>query len=148
MTSLMTPLRQKEIMGIIPHRPPFLWVDEITELEPGRSAKGTCFADPSYDFFAGHFPGKPIMPGVLIIEAMAQAAIMLFCKDKNAPSGKEASYYLASVKVRFLNPVYPGDQLRLTVEPIKIVSGAAIVKAAAQVGDKEVASGELSFSVK
>jgi 3-hydroxyacyl-[acyl-carrier-protein] dehydratase len=87
------------------------------------------------------------MPGVLIIEAMAQASIILFYGEKDTAK-KRMNYYLGSVKVRFLHPVVPGDQLKIAIEPIKVISGAAIVKAQAFVGDKEVAGGEISFVAK
>ena len=100
------------------------------------------------EFFGGHFPGKPIMPGVLIIEAMAQASIILFYESKDALKDKKMIYYLGGVKVRFSHPVTPGDQLKLVIEPLKVLSNAAIVKAQAFVAEKEVASGELSFVAK
>lgn len=138
----------EEIQKVLPQRYPFLMIDRVLELEPGKKVVALKNVSFNEGFFSGHFPGKPIMPGVLIIEAMAQAAIMLFYQDKDTACDKQASYYLASVKARFLNPVLPGDQLKLTVEPVKVISAAAIVKAVAEVGGKEVASAELSFSVK
>jgi len=88
------------------------------------------------------------MPGVLIIEAMAQAMVMLFYDTQAKPKEKIPAYYLGAVKARFLSPVFPGDQLRIVVEPLKILSGAGIVNAAAEVGGREVAKAEISFSVK
>lgn len=140
-------LNIEEIQKILPQRYPFLMIDKVLELEPGKKVVAMKNVTINDGFFAGHFPEKPIMPGVLIIEAMAQAAIMLFYKSGDI-NPKKMSYYLGSVKVRFLNPVFPGDQLKITVEPIKIVSGAGIVNALATVVDNEVAKGELSFSVK
>jgi 3-hydroxyacyl-[acyl-carrier-protein] dehydratase len=130
----------EEIQKILPQRYPFLMIDRVLELEPGEKVVAIKNVTINDEFFSGQFTGKPVMPGVFIIEAMAQAAIILF-------SG-QISYYLGSVKVRFLNPVFPGDQLKITVEPVKILSGEKIVRALAGVGDKEVAEGELSFSVK
>lgn len=130
----------EEIQKILPQRYPFLMIDRVLELEPGKKVVAIKNVTINDEFFSGQFPGKPIMPGVFIIEAMAQAAIILF-------SG-QISYYLGSVKVRFLNPVFPGDQLKITVEPIKILSGQSIVSVLAHVDNKEVAEGELSFSVK
>lgn len=137
----------EEIQKILPQRYPFLMIDRVVELEPGKKAVAIKNVSFNEGFFAGHFPGKPVMPGVLIIEAMAQAAIMLFYAQ-GQENKKKLSYYLASVKVRFLHPVTPGDQLKITVEPVKIITGAAIIKASVEVADKEVAGGELSFSVK
>lgn len=141
-------LNIEEIQKILPQRIPFLMIDRVLELEPEKKVVAIKNVTFNEGFFAGHFPGKPIMPGVLIIEAMAQSSIILFYATKKDPLDKKSSYYLGSVKVRFLNSVSPGDQLKITVEPIKMISGAALVNAVACVGDKEVAKGELSFSVK
>ena len=138
----------QEIQKILPQRYPFLMIDRVTELEPGRRVVAIKNVTFNENFFSGHFPGKPIMPGVLIIEAMAQASIILFYSPEKIATNKKLSYYLGAAKVRFLNPVFPGDQLKITVEPIKVLSSAAIVNAEVFVGDKEVAKGELSFSVK
>jgi 3-hydroxyacyl-[acyl-carrier-protein] dehydratase len=137
----------EKIQEILPQRFPFLMIDRILELEPAKKVVAIKNVTINDGFFAGHFPGKPVMPGVLIIESMAQASIILF--SQNLPAAdKKISYYLGSVKMRFLHPVIPGDQLKITAEPIKIVTGAAIVNAVASVGDKEVARGEISFSAK
>ncbi|MDD5167031.1 MAG: 3-hydroxyacyl-ACP dehydratase FabZ [Candidatus Omnitrophica bacterium] len=141
-------LNIEEIQKILPQRFPFLMVDRVIELEPGKKVVAIKNVSFNEEFFGGHFPGQPIMPGVLIIEAMAQSAIILFYADKEETADKKLSYYLGSVKVRFLNPAFPGDQLKITVEPIKIISGAALVNATVYAGDKEIAKGEMSFSVK
>ena len=139
-------LNIEEIQKILPQRFPFLLIDRILEHQPQKKVVAIKNVSFNEGFFSGHFPGKPVMPGVLIIEAMAQSAIMLFSADK--PREKEVSYYLGAVKVRFLHPVFPGDQLKITVETVKVLSNAAMVNAVACVSDKEVAKGELSFSVK
>jgi 3-hydroxyacyl-[acyl-carrier-protein] dehydratase len=142
-------LNYEDIAKILPQRYPFLMIDRVLELEPGK--KITAIKNVSYneEFFSGHFPGEPVMPGVLIIEAMAQASIVLFyASGKSEASAKKMNYYLGSVKVRFLHPVMPGDQLKISVEPLKVITGAAIVKAQAMVLDREVASGEISFVAK
>ena len=136
------------IQKVLPQRIPFLMIDRVIELEPGKKVVAIKNVTINEKFFAGHFPGAPIMPGVLIIEAMAQSAIMLFYDGQDQAAREKKTYYLSSVKVRFTSPVVPGDQLKLTIEPVKVVSNAAIVNALAQVGDKEVAKGELSFSIK
>jgi len=141
-------LNIEEIQKVLPHRFPFLLIDRIVELEPGVRVVALKNVTYNEDFFSGHFPGQPVMPGVLITEAMAQASIMLFYGSKSKLEGKKLVYYLGSVKVRFSHPVTPGDQLMITIEPVKMVSMAGIVKATARVGDKEVASGELSFAAK
>jgi len=141
-------LNIEDIRKVLPHRFPFLLIDRIVELDP--NVKVVALKNVSYneDYFSGHFPGQPVMPGVLIIEAMAQASIMLLYGSKNKLEGKKLAYYLGSTKIRFSYPVTPGDQLMITIEPVKMVSMAGIVKATARVGDKEVASGELSFAAK
>ena len=138
----------EEIQKILPQRFPFLMIDRILEVEEGRKVVAIKNVSINEQFFNGHFPGQPIMPGVLIIEAMAQASIVLFAASKGIAAGKKMSYYLGSVKMRFLNPVLPGDQLRITVAPVKMLSSVAIVEAHAEVGDKEVAKGEISLSAK
>jgi beta-hydroxyacyl-ACP dehydratase FabZ len=123
-------------------------IDRVTELEPGERLVAIKNVTYNEEFFTGHFPAKPIMPGVLIIEAMAQASIVLFYGTKKEEADKKLSYYLGSVKIRFLHPVVPGDQLKIVVEPLKMLSHAAIAKAQGFVLDKEVASGEISFIAK
>jgi len=136
----------EEIQKILPQRFPFLMIDRVVELEPQKKVVAIKNVSFNESYFSGHFPGKPVMPGVLIIEAMAQSSIMLFYSDKQ--EDKKRSYYLGAVKVKFLNPVFPGDQLKITIEAIKIISNAALVNAKVCVGDKEIANGELSFSAK
>jgi len=135
-----------QIQKILPQRYPFLMIDRVLEHEPGKKVVALKNVTVNEEFFSGHFPQKRIMPGVLIIEAMAQAAIVLFYAEDS--QDKQIAYYLGAVKVRFLNPVFPGDQLKITVEPVKAISAAAIVNAVVVAGDKEVARGELSFSAK
>ena len=138
----------EEIQKILPQRFPFLMIDRITELEPGKKVVATKNVSINEEFFSGHFPATPVMPGVLIIEAMAQASIMLFAGDKQEETGKKFSYYLGNVKIKFLRPVFPGDQIKITVEPVKLISTGGIVNVLAQVNDAEVAKGELGISIK
>lgn len=141
-------LNIEELLNILPQRFPFLMIDRVIELDPGKKVVAIKNVSVNEQFFSGHFPTLPIMPGVLIIEAMAQSAIVLFYTKKDLGQHKKMAYYLGKVKVRFLNPVYPGDQLRITVTPVKMLSSVAIVEARAEVGDKEAAHGEISLSVK
>lgn len=103
----------KEIQKFLPHRYPFLLVDRIIEIEPGTKAIGIKNVTFNEGFFQGHFPGQPIMPGVLIIEAMAQVAgLLAFCSGINV--GKTV-YFMSIEKAKFRKPVVPGDQLRLEI---------------------------------
>lgn len=132
-----------EILSLLPHRYPFLLVDKILEQEENKivGIKNVTINEP---FFQGHFPGNPVMPGVLIIEAMAQTAgVLMFSKKENR--GKIP--LLAGVdKARFKKPVYPGDQLKMKVEIVKMVRGIGKAKAEAYVEDYLVASTELLFT--
>jgi len=109
----------KEIMSILPHAYPFLLVDRIIEIELGKrivGLKNVTFNEP---FFPGHFPGRPIMPGVLIVEAMAQTAGILVFNSLPREHFKTPVYFLGIDNVRFRKPVIPGDQLRLELEITK-----------------------------
>ena len=135
----------KEIQEILPHRYPFLLIDRIVELVEDKTIVGIKNVTFNEPFFSGHFPGKPIMPGVLIVEAMAQTAGILMLK-KWKGSGKLA--YLAAIdKVKLRHPVFPGDQLRLEVEVKRIRQEAGKVAAIARVDNKIVAEAELLFSL-
>lgn len=106
----------KEIQDLLPHRYPFLMVDRIVEFEPGMKAVGIKNVTINEPFFVGHFPGNPIMPGVLIVEAMAQVAgIMAF---RSGVQGNSV-YFMSIEKAKFRKPVVPGDQLRLDVTVVQ-----------------------------
>jgi 3-hydroxyacyl-[acyl-carrier-protein] dehydratase len=141
-------LNIEQIQKILPQRFPILMIDKVTQMETNKKVVAVKNVSINESYFGGHFPGEPIMPGVMLIEAMAQAAIMLFYSPEAEISDKQPSYYLASVRARFLKSVFPGDQLKITVTPVKAISAAAIVNASAEVDHKEVAKAELVFSVK
>lgn len=140
-----TELNIKEIMKILPHRYPFLLIDRITYLERGKKAIGIKSVTMNEQFFQGHFPGNPVMPGVLIVEAMAQVGgvLMLACEEH---SGKLA-YFMAADNVKFRKTVEPGDQLVIEVEAGKLRKKTGIVNAKAFVNGKTVAEGELMFAL-
>lgn len=116
-----TRLDSTEIQAILPHRYPFLLVDRIEELETGKRVIGVKSVTINEPFFQGHFPGRPIMPGVLIIEAMAQVGGVLAFKSAKAAkeSGANLVYFMGIDKAKFRKPVEPGDQLRFIVEVLK-----------------------------
>ncbi len=109
----------KEIMSILPHGYPFLLVDRIVEVEPGKRIAGIKNVTYNEPFFPGHFPGRPIMPGVLIVESMAQTAGILVFSSLPKEQFKTPVYFLGIDNVRFRKPVVPGDQLRLELEITK-----------------------------
>lgn len=141
----MSLLTAKEIMEIIPHRQPFLLLDTVEELVPGRRAVARKCVTYNEPFFQGHFPGEPVMPGVLIIEALAQAgAVAILSQEENR--GKTA-YFAAINSAKFKNKVIPGDVLTLETEIIKTKGPMGIGKATAAVEGKIVASAELTFAI-
>lgn len=135
----------QEIMDIIPHRYPFLLIDTIEELEPGVRALGKKCVSVNEPFFQGHFPGNPVMPGVLIIEALAQVGAVAMLSQ---PEFKGHTAYFAGIeKARFRQKVVPGDVLLLETEIIKVKGPVGVGRAVAKVGDKVVAQAELTFSI-
>ena len=141
----MSLLTAKEIMEIIPHRQPFMLLDTVEELVPGKYAAAKKCVTYNEPFFQGHFPGEPVMPGVLIIEALAQAgAVAILSKEEN--KGKTA-YFAAINSAKFKNKVIPGDVLTLETEIIKAKGPMGIGKATATVDGKLVVSAELTFAV-
>jgi 3-hydroxyacyl-[acyl-carrier-protein] dehydratase len=132
-----------EIEKIIPHRPPFLWIDRVEELEPGRRCVAWLTVDAANPLFAGHFPGRPILPGVLLIEAVAQtAAVML---GATAPAEAVGGALLASVnRFRFFQPVAPNTPLRIETSTLTQAGTMAIIQGTITVHGEKVASGELS----
>lgn len=135
----------KEIMEIIPHRQPFLLIDTIEELEPGVRAVGKKCVSYNEPYFAGHFPTEPVMPGVLIVEALAQVgAVAILSLEEN--KGKTA-YFAAINRAKFKGKVTPGDVLTLEITLTKIKGPMGIGEAKATVDGKLVASAELTFAI-
>lgn len=141
----MTELDIKEIMKIVPHRYPFLLIDKIIELEEGKRAVAIKNVTMNEPFFQGHFPGHPIMPGVLIVEAIAQVGVVMALRTSG---GEGKIIYFAGIdNVRFRRPVMPGDQIRIEVETIWFRANLGKMRGKALV-DKEVAvEGEFMFSL-
>ncbi|MDD3184729.1 MAG: 3-hydroxyacyl-ACP dehydratase FabZ [Anaerostipes sp.] len=135
----------KEIMNIIPHRSPFLLIDRIEEMEVGKRAVGKKCVSYNEPFFAGHFPTEPVMPGVLIIEAMAQVGAVCCLSDEKY-KGKIA-FFGGINKAKFRQKVVPGDVLNIEVEMIKVKGPVGIGKGTATVDGKVVASAEITFMI-
>jgi len=139
----------EEIKKLIPQRFPFMMLDKVIELVPGKEAVAIKNISGNDIFFLGHFPEKAIMPGAAIIEAMAQTSIVLFASAREMNEKEKLPlYYFGSVKARFHHPVVPGDQLRIKVVNVKTLPTGAYVSGEAFVEDKKVAEADLVFSVK
>ncbi len=141
----MSLMGTKEIMEIIPHRQPFLLIDTIEELEPGKRAVGKKCVTYNEPFFAGHFPGEPIMPGVLIVEALAQTGAVAILSQPDF-KGKTA-YFGAINNARFKQKVVPGDVLTLELEIVKQKGPVGVGSAKAMVDGKVAVTAELTFAV-
>lgn len=139
---------QEKIKTILPHRDPFLFLDEIKEIDGSKRVVAAKYIKDNESYFKGHFPGCPVMPGVLIIEAMAQASIILYSAAKPEIANTLPEYYLGKVKAEFISPVFPGDKLIIEVNSVKIIDQAGVVDASASVGDKLVARANLVFGIK
>ena len=137
----------KEIMEIIPHRHPFMLIDTIEELEEGKRALGKKCVSFNEPYFAGHFPGNPIMPGVLIIEALAQVgAVAILGMPEWKLKGKTA-YFVGIDGVRFKQKVHPGDVLMLETKIVKVKGPIGVGEAVATVDGKVACKAELTFAI-
>ncbi len=140
----MESLDIREVLKHLPHRYPFMLVDRVLKCVPGESLvalKNVSFNEP---FFQGHFPDRPIMPGVLIIEALAQATgILAFITTNTRPTERSLYYFVGIDNARFKQPVIPGDQLILEVTVTRVIKTVWKFHAVAKVSDKVVASADL-----
>ena len=135
----------KEIQEIIPHRHPFLLVDRIEELEPGVKAVGYKAVTYDESFFKGHFPQEPVMPGVLMVEALAQVGAVAIL---SVPENKGKTAYFGSINsCKFKKKVVPGDVIRLECELIKVKGPVGVGKATATVDGKVAVAAELTFAI-
>jgi 3-hydroxyacyl-[acyl-carrier-protein] dehydratase len=135
-------MNSDEIERRIPHRPPFLWIDRVEELEPGVRCVAGLFVDGQNPLFAGHFPARPILPGVLIIEAMAQTAAVMLSAEPTAESAESA--LLAAVShFKFFRPVTPGMLLRIETRMLTRAGRMVCIEGMVSVDGVKVASGEL-----
>jgi 3-hydroxyacyl-[acyl-carrier-protein] dehydratase len=142
----MEPLDVRAIMEILPHRYPFLLLDRVLELEEGKRIVALKNVSSNEPFFQGHFPGNPIMPGVLVVEAMAQAGAVLLLHTR--PESRGRIVYFAGIdKAKFRRPVVPGDPLRLEVEVLKLRTRTCLMRGEAHVGETMVAEAEIFSSL-
>lgn len=135
----------KEIMEILPHRHPFLLIDTIEELEPGVRAVGTKCVSYNEPYFSGHFPGEPVMPGVLIMEALAQVGAVAILQQ--AENRGKLVFFAGIDKARFKRKVIPGDVLTLETRIIKTKGSIGVGDAVASVNGKVAARAELTFAI-
>ncbi len=141
----MNTLNQEQIKDILPHRDPFLFLDEVVELEPGVRAVAIKRVRPEEPHFRGHFPGQPIMPGVLIVEALAQAGAVAAL---SLPENKGKLVLFAGIDgARFKRPVVPGDTLRLEVEMTRMRGRVGKAEAQAFVDEELACRAELTFAI-
>ena len=141
----MSIMTTQEIMEILPHRHPFLLIDTVEEMEPGVRVVAKINVTFDEPYFAGHFPGNPVMPGVLIIEALAQTGAVAILSQ---PEWKGKTAYFAGIdKAKFKKKVLPGDTLILETEIIKVKGPIGIGKAVARVDGKLACSAELTFAI-
>ena len=135
-----------DILKIMPHRYPFLLIDKITDLEPGKIVRAVKNITISEPFYNGHFPGEPIMPGVLILESIAQAGGFLLLNSIEKPQDKLV-YFTAVKNARFKKAVIPGDQLKLVVKLLKFKLGTCKIDGSAYVRNELVANTEIMATV-
>ncbi len=132
-------------MEIIPHRQPFMLLDTVEEMEAGKRVKARKCVSYNEPYFAGHFPAEPVMPGVLIVEAMAQAGAVAMLSQ---PEMKGKTAYFAGIQsAKFKRKVVPGDMLELEVEIVKVKGPVGIGKGTASVDGKLAASAEIMFAI-
>jgi 3-hydroxyacyl-[acyl-carrier-protein] dehydratase len=136
-----------EIQKLLPHRYPFLLVDRVVEIVPGQKLVGYKNVTSNEPFFAGHFPGHPVMPGVLILEALAQASAILAYKTEQMDPTRKVTYLMAIDNAKFRRPVVPGDRLTLEVEVIKHKGAIWKQRGTALVDGQKVAEGEFLATV-
>jgi 3-hydroxyacyl-[acyl-carrier-protein] dehydratase len=142
--NVSTEITIEEILRRIPHRAPFLLIDRAEDYKPHRSIVGIKCVTMNEPFFVGHFPGQPVMPGVLIIEAMAQAGGVLMSKSLDIDTRGKGIMFISVDNCRFRHPVKPGDVLRMPVEVMRARGGVFKFRGRGMVGDKVAAEAEFA----
>jgi 3-hydroxyacyl-[acyl-carrier-protein] dehydratase len=138
-----------EILKLLPHRYPILLVDRVLSVDPGKSIRALKNVTINEPFFAGHFPHRPVMPGVLMLEAMAQTAALLSFASAGASPDDKSVYYFAGIDAaRFKRPVEPGDQLVMDVSLLRTKAGIYKFKAQARVGEELACEAELMCTMR
>lgn len=135
-------INRSQIERLIPHRAPFLWIDEIVELEPGTRCVALKYIDPAEPFFPGHFPGQPVLPGVFLIEAVAQTSGVMM--GANSAKAQGIPKLAAVNRFKFLKVVTPGSELRIETRKLTEAGAMACVEGIVYVGNEIVARGELT----
>jgi 3-hydroxyacyl-[acyl-carrier-protein] dehydratase len=143
---VMIALDVNQVRELIPQRYPFMLIDRVVEIHPWEKLVAIKNITVNEPYFQGHFPAFPVMPGVLMLEAMAQATIVLYKYQNKVTKLERYEIVLGSVKGRFLRSAYPGDQLVIEVSAVKFMSAAGVTKAMTKVGDKKLCTAEISFS--
>lgn len=138
-----SPLDIRRVMAALPHRYPMLLVDRVERIERDRSITAIKAVTINEPFFQGHFPGRPIMPGVLIVEAMAQAGVVLYTLSMHeTPEERRQTKFLGQIEARFLRPAFPGDRLVIDLGVVRLLKGAIAVKGVVRVGGQPIVKGE------
>lgn len=137
-----------EVCRLLPHAYPFVMVDAVEELQPGERIVSRKNVTSNEWMFPGHFPGNPVFPGVLLIEGMAQTAILLARADSSLEMAEGTTYMLAGARTRFLKPVVPGDQIHFVCQVVKFASMGGVVDAEALVDGEPVAKAQLTFAIQ
>lgn len=143
----MISLNHLQVESVLPHRSPILLIDTVSELEPGVSAKAQTFIEPSWDIFRGHFPSAPVLPGVYIIEAMAQASDLLLLTIPG--NENKTPFFLSVSRARFLRQVKPGETIYISAE-LSCDAGGGMYDCSAVIsaGGKRVAAGTISIALR
>lgn len=138
-------LQFEDILKIIPHKPPFVFIDKVKIIQPEKKATGYKAVSGNEYFFQGHFPSRPIMPGVLILEALAQTACVLFLSRPDLKN--KLAYFLSIENVKFRKPVLPGDTLELSIEITHSSGRRGKIKGVASVNQTPVTESEFTFII-